>query len=310
MAHTQKINPKRLARLLEGSMLSQKELAAQIGVDAGTLSRWKRGDIKRLRANQINKLCEALRTTRTELCSEADFLDRPAIEARNRGQANFNLDTACRNALALVAHRYGVTRQEIVEVAPLMFFILAEQSLNDRRAKLQKFKENQELTENSAPAHMRIKLQDLFDRENENISQIEEYSIDERDLFGKHFGNWDRQPENNPFANFLSASLKNTGKQSNCAVVWDGYDPPKYFVGLEELSELLGSEKEACGHVINGSVALSEMPGDVRRSDPERRAAWVKEKASLNEIEIREEIKKIDLSKWSGFSDQQSEDDF
>jgi hypothetical protein len=46
---------------------------------------------------------------------------------------NLSVDAACRNALNLVAHRYQVTRQQIVEAAPLLFFIIAEQCLKELR---------------------------------------------------------------------------------------------------------------------------------------------------------------------------------
>ena len=297
MAHTSKINPARLGDLLGKYPNSQKELAAKIGTDVGTLSRWKSGKVKTLRSDNLARLCEALGTTPTELCADGPLPESSKdSDAANRGQVTMMLDTACRNALALVARRYGVTRQQIVEVAPLLFLVIAEESLSHRRKQLQ-------LHENSAPRHLREWLKAPFDPEDQELLGIEERSIEERDLFAAHVVGWDENySKDNPFALFLSEKLSETKLRGGKVVIWDGDESPSYMIGIDELVDLIGNDKNAWRLVLKGKVALAEMPGDIRKATPEIRASWVKEKAAQNEQELHAALSEFDFESL-GFED-------
>lgn len=289
MTPNRKINPDRLRALLDKCPLSQKELAAKIGADVGTLSRWKTGKIRKIRSDKLASLCDALGATPTALCDDGPLPETAADNAR-RDQVTIMLDTACRNALALIARRYGVTRQQIVEVAPLLFAIMAEQCLAERRRKLNEYS-------NAAPWHLRRSLRGPFDFDDQEVLDAEKRSIDKRDLFAARVGGWDEgHHKDNPFARFLSERLSETGLPKGKAVTWEEGEAPHYEIGIEELDELLGEDKYACFLVLSGNVALAEMPGDTRKATPDARAMWVKEKAVLNERE-RAYLEELDLRK-------------
>ncbi|MBC7153249.1 MAG: helix-turn-helix transcriptional regulator [Rhodobacteraceae bacterium] len=302
MSRTTQINPDRLIALLDRCPISQKELAADIGIDVGTLSRWKRLDKPpgRLRGDKLAKLCDALGTTPTELCSDGPLPEAPkGDDATHKGQVTMVLDTACRNSLALVARRYGVTRQQIVEVAPLLFAVMAEQSIAERREQLQKFSDALGNIENSAPPHLRNSLRSPWDSDDQEILEAEKRSIDARDLFASHVGTWDaNHSKDNPFARFLRKKLIETGLPNGKTVTWGGDDSPRYMLGAEELVEFFGRDTGAWLPVLNGDVALAEMPREIRKATPERRASWVKEKSALNAKEIdaaAEELRNMDF---------------
>lgn len=281
----QKINRDRLRVLLNKCPLSQKELAAQIKIDVGTLSRWKTREMN-IRSDKLARLCEALGTTQTELCADGP-LPEPTDAAR-RGQVAMMLDNACRNALALVARRYGVTRQQIVEIAPLLFAIAAEQSLTERRNRLDAYRD-------AAPSHLRTSLRGPYDEDDNELLDAEERSIRERDLFASQVGDWDEDHhKNNPFAAFITDRLSKTGLKTIQEVTWEKNEAPRYSIGIDELNDLLGLDQRARVLVLKGEVALAEMPRDTRRATPEVRASWVKEKAGLNDHELNAALKDLE----------------
>ncbi|WP_306006996.1 helix-turn-helix domain-containing protein [Aquicoccus porphyridii] len=278
-----RINPGRLSALLDQYSGSQKELAAAIGTNVGTLSRWKTGKIRSLRSDKLAGLCEALGVTPAEICAEGPLAETAGARgATRRDQISMVLDTACRNALALVARRYGVTRQQIVEVAPLLFTIMAEQSLKERREQLQELKEALGEIEGSAPRHLRNRLRASWDSDDQELLEAEESSIEQRDLFAVRVGHWDENSaKDNPFARFLNARLSETGLPKEGTVAWDDDDAPRYGVGIEELVDILGEDENARRLILDGKVALAEMPGDIRKATQDERAEWVKKEVNV-----------------------------
>ena len=298
MTRNSKMNLTRLNELLDRYPRSQKQLASEICVDEVTLSRWKSGKTSP-QTNHLANLCKALGTTPTYLCS-----DGPPIESKesggtkNRGQVNMTLDTACRNALSLIARRYGVTRQQIVEVSPLLFFIMAEQSLRKRREQLEALKRSFGEVENSAAPHLSKWLRAPFNLEDQELLEAEEHSIKERDLFAKRVRHWDEDhSKDNPLARYLHDQLVEIQVRHGQAVSWDERESPRYMIGSDELVELLGANERAWKLIHEGKVALAEMPGDIRKADPEQRASWVIEQAALNDQELLDALNDLDIEK-------------
>lgn len=288
--NSRQINPERLQSLLESRGLKQRELADKIGVDVGTLSRWKRGKQTKLHTSHLAKLCEALGTTSEVLCGDGPLPVSDDRQKPPKGQVTLMLDHACRNALGLVARRYGVTRQQIVEVAPLLFMIMAEQSLKERREEIVAWIKKRREAWDQAPKHLKHSAAQIDDGEYEALISAAGRSIKKRDLFAVGVGGWSEDyAEINPFAEFLTARLSEISKRQPAPeklaswykknVTWDHGGAPSYMIGLEELVALLGSDREAVRHVLEGKVVLAEMPGETRRGTPEERAAWVKQTA-------------------------------
>lgn len=279
MASTKEINPERLRQLRSKMKLSQKELSGRIDVDVGTLSRWERGEVTRLRRSSVGKLCDVLNATEAELCGDGPLSDARASRPElPQDQLNLIINTACRNAMALVAKRYDVTRQQIVEIAPLLFHIVAEESLQKREQALRDTEELMQAAEAACPSHL---SPDIFYRDDDDL-EAERESIKARDLFADvvtmNTGH-EIPATDNPFATFLAERLapfspfKKDSKKFR-AVDWDGGDP-LYFICRDEIMELVGGNKDAIKLILTGQVGLHEMPGEIRRSTPEAKAQWV-----------------------------------
>jgi transcriptional regulator with XRE-family HTH domain len=152
---TIKINGECVKALRTKRGLSQKELAGKVKVDVGTVSRWERGEIDHLRRDIFGKLCIVLNATEAEICGDEPLPESSAsLHAAARGQMNLSINTACRNALSLVAMRYGVSRQQIVEAAPLLFVVAAESSLRERRELLAAVRDKVEEALAAGPGHL------------------------------------------------------------------------------------------------------------------------------------------------------------
>jgi transcriptional regulator with XRE-family HTH domain len=207
---TIKINGERVKAFRTKRGLSQKGLAGSLKVDVGTVSRWERGEIDHVRRDIFGKLCMLLNATEAEICGDEPLSESSASQrAASRGQMNLSISTACRNALSLVAMRYRVTRQQIVEAAPLLLVVVAESSLQHRQKRLDKFRDAEDKVQEaltSGPDH--LPLYSPVDEWEESL-RVEERSINARDLFGTEVRNpgQGNDAEDNPFATFLTALL-------------------------------------------------------------------------------------------------------
>ena len=240
-------------------------------VDVSTISRIERGKPTRVRANTLRALAKALDVQPESLC--------PAAEAE-RDVMKIRMETAARNALTLVALRYQISRESIIEAAPLLFFIAAEQSLKERQKRI---------------ADVRASADALFDlyrgiphlpREwpvDEGAVSSEEQSIKARDLFGRKVLDDAQQfmseldadfdeAEQNPFVAFLRDSLSKVS-DSNEAVASVRWSPglwPSYDICAEEAGIIVGNDAKAAHAILCGAAALHEMP----KGAPQQRAEW------------------------------------
>lgn len=288
MVGNKSINPDRLKAQRTRMKMSQQQLAEKIRVDVGTVSRWECGRVTNVRMKTLVELTDVLEITDDELCGEGSLTEKPSSDKPSRkDQMNVIIDGANRNALAFVAKRYGVTRQQIVEVAPLLFFIAAEQSLRERAEKLDRFWESLESAKESWPAHI---VPDWYHHIiDDNSSNAEKESIRSRDLFGVKAGlEVTNEATENPFARFLTNQLKSIQTKS-APVQWSVGDSPFYSICAKDVLDYLNGDKNAAILVIKGCVTLRNMPTEVRKSSAPERATWVRdiwEKLTEEEPEI------------------------
>jgi hypothetical protein len=222
----------------------------------------------------------ALGATEADICAEGPLPESGAAQEAPlpKGQMNLSVDTACRNALSLVARRYGVTRQQIVEAAPLLFYIVAEQSLRQRRKCLAALRDAVDAVFAAAPSHL-----PPYWPVDEEALEAEQESIDARDLFGRRVGETVGEPETeawdfaqeNPFAAFLTAALTTINAAAE-SVSWADHWEPSYRICAEEAEALVGKDEEAVDAILSGAAALHEMPSEMRKSAPAERAEWAR----------------------------------
>ena len=129
------IIPERLVTLRKRLGLSQQSLAEQAGLSRRQIAALEKPlkdkEQRVSRANTLKALALALRVKREVLTGLADMpaekQETEEIIVRLTPLALLNYDR--------IKRRYGVSRDEIIEAAPLLFTILAEQSLKAREDK-------------------------------------------------------------------------------------------------------------------------------------------------------------------------------
>jgi transcriptional regulator with XRE-family HTH domain len=297
---TIKINGECVKALRTKGGFSQKQLAGKVKVDPGNVSRWERAEIHHVRRDTFGKLCMVLNATEAEICGDERLPENGAApQAPPKGQMNLSVDTACRNALNLVAMRYGVKPRQIVEAAPLLFFVAAEKSLHERRERLDALRAEVDARREKRITWATSKFSaEKLDKLREEMEAIldkaevaerwlddEEASIEERDLFGSVNGDyvglldWEDYGslfclEDNRFADDLSYMLEAVRPEPE-PVRWKPGRAPSYRICPEEAAALVGTDQEAVECILSGNVALHEMPRKVRESSPAERAKWV-----------------------------------
>lgn len=279
---------------------SREDLARESKLSVRQIARLEsdREGHRRVRGHTVRQLSEALNIQESALAGELPRLSPEAgRDSPPKGQVSLTIDTACRNAMALVARRYSVTQQQIVEVAPLLFLIMAEQSLARRRDQIEQLRDVIFQSESAVPRHLN-QIWRFSDEDNERAIAAEERSVEERDLFGKRLGGrCEASDAENPFARYLSESLMNCDPLTTTNYIpvrWEAGEEPNYRIGLDELAEMLGDDHVAWEPVLNGKVALAQMPGEIRKAKPADRAEWVKEKVRAQEKELTEFLKTFD----------------
>jgi hypothetical protein len=205
----------------------------------------------------------------------------PTTEAA-RDVMKLRIESAARNALTLVALRYRISRESIIEIAPLLFFIAAEQCLQQRRERI---------------GELRASADALFDLQrgirhlpphwpvDESVVSSEEQSIKARDLFGKKVledapqfmseldVDFD-EAEQNPFVTFLRDGLSKISNSPETveSVRWTPGLWPSYEICTEEAANVVGNDAKAVHAIVCGAAALREIP----KGSPEQRADWAR----------------------------------
>ena len=261
------LNAKAVRDAREKEGWTQLQLSEATKINISTISRIERGKPTRVRDRTHKELARALGVSPEELCPP------PVAE---REVMKLRVGSAARNALALVARRYQVSREQVIDAAPLLFFIIAEQSLQQRGKRLDQLREAEDAARGAALPHLPYYSGDS------RALDFEARSIKARDLFGtiiaENVGepsdpDW-HEEEGNPFAAFLSEALG--ASEPGEAVSWTRYHGPSYAICEEEVAALVGGDEEAAQAIFSGAAALHEMPAEIRKSSLEERAKWAR----------------------------------
>lgn len=279
-----------IRRLRERANLTLDELAAKASVDRGTINRLETGRQAVPRASTVRKLAEALGVSSETLSAGSDDEDAALPSFVRKTQMNVRIADDTRNALNLMAIRYGVKASHILHLAPLLFNWAAEASLKQRRRHLEEAHQRlAQLAALDGPKHLQHPADQNW--RSEEALEEERRSIEKRDLFGLLLSDEalrDRyeESEHNPMAQFLSQLAKETGE----GVEFEHWSPhwshPGYTLGLDTATELAGGNEEAGWQIANGNAPLHDMPKSVRDGGGGAIAQWALEcgQNSLNDL--------------------------
>ncbi|WP_295584683.1 helix-turn-helix transcriptional regulator [uncultured Lamprocystis sp.] len=308
------LNPEKLTALRERKNWTQQNLAEESGCSKEQISRWEHGKSLNLRKTSRDRLSEALGVRWEELTSplrqrKAEEVDEPAPQQDEpfATQLNIRVSAETKTNLELVSLIYGVSRQEIIELAPLLFLITAQRSLMERQARADEIEQRLQETEETTQAlarHLKSALRRRRGTYLEEALQIERDSIEKREVFG-HLKFWG-EPEDynqipddnlNPYANYLARLAD--GLSTELVRI----DPRSYFtvdygIGGKFLRELVGirgeskRENEIVRMLANGRIDLREALAQKRQLEERAYEDWLSAKLDKILAKDSEDIRK------------------
>ena len=275
-----KIDAERLRTLRTSQGLSQAKLADKAKIHARTIRRMEREpeQCRKTREETVSMLAKALDVEPGVLTGDlpAPRFGKEPRSAPMRSPISAQIFSKSRLAYDLVSRRYGVTRSEIINLAPLFFALIAEGSLKWRREKLKEVDEAIGHIENPSALH------DLSE-----MIQEEESSLNNADVLGE------QREEHitghllpyNPFARYLHEldRLAVDDDQAHSSGMRIDYQ-----ICGDELAWITNRSRRARMCLEAGHARISEIPEEHMAEDAgEERAKWLEKQipASFDEGE-------------------------
>ena len=302
----QRINPKRLKDLRTRKKLSRRQLAEKANLSERQIARIESSerDVS-VRTSTVKRLAFVLGIDK-EILAGAKPSDPSQPLPSQDVQFGFKISPEVRLAYDLVKYRYGPSYKDMINLAPLLFVLLAEGSLAWRRQLLDETTEAMESLRTFANTRKHLYFaHHLTDVEAGGWAEDE--SIDSADLRGDSLRNRDDNNldfagealyEVTPFADYLwklSEDLELAGKVDFGSGIFDdlwGAEP--YQVCGNELREITGGSKCAKWALQYGDVRLSDIPNELMSEESkDRRIEWLESRLSDQTREIMEIHEKL-----------------
>jgi len=306
------VHPKTIRHYRQLHNLNQTEFAEKVGVNKDQVSRWETGKVKSVRGHTLKGLVGFLGVSPEQLSKAPPASsDRPATVGP-KDQLNVRVSGAVRNALRLVCHRYNITQDVVVSLAPLLLLVTAEASLRKRSTGLAEVEKQMYETDKQferALPHLIGHTDNSFGQGNEDL-HYEEMSIEARDIFNSEGGN---KGQGCPFTDFL-VSLTNGADDPAIGEIISGSGlPPFYTIAPDTLEQLTGlsnkdkEKKEICAAILDGQIDLKEVISARERLSVEEYLEWLRV-----EVKAAEERQRAALEELSNnlfvFSEQPGEE--
>ena len=276
------INSETLKKLRNKNGLSQQALADASGVSKKTIARIESGKGGETRGSTVQELAKTLRVKPEVLAEEPESEAVREQEFQKFGLRPIKLvlDGETILAYGLVAEQYGVETRQIIKAAPLLFTLLAEMSLTDRRRRL----EDMQAAFEHFPKHLiRRSWLDL---------DAERASIGQRDIFTRHIHEHElnesyyNEEVRNPFNDFLIEQAKSL--PDNDAIdpeeienLGNFDDLPSFSIFESYRKSLTGGSARADHAFSHGYVRISQIPKELRCEDEDvtsERVKWLESK--------------------------------
>ena len=279
------IKPQLLRRLRREHRLSQKELAEKSKVSLKQIQRIesRKQSGPNVRGNTVKRLAEALEVSPTKLVEE------PPIPGFNVVRIGARLFPGVRLAYALIERRYGVNAGTIINLAPVLFALLAEGSLAWRRAELDRYLEAVGSVRD-LPTGSRLTCA-LHAYYADQDAGYEAEAIEQRKLFDDPYPDdyefaRDDGPLGGPFEEYLrklAADIDQPGVIDFGGTRFDSALGLRmyYSVCAEDLAKLAPPNSDALYALHSGEVRLQDIPAELMEEGAaKQREAWLQERLS------------------------------
>lgn len=282
-----KINPDRLRALRQQKDLTRPQLEKLSGITVRTIQRLEQEphQSQKTREDTLNRLAKALSVEPGVLTGELplpEFDKAPVFDQAPKVQLAYDL----------IKRRYGVSRTDIINIAPLFFVILAEGSLAWRREKLDEVNEAfSSLSQIDGFWYGGLSGVQSYMYDLPGGVTVEKDSVDKGDLFGEDLYNvvsggtlFDPSTEN-PFTHYLRKLADELAIRSVVDVdggvlnIASDFKFPHYEICSEELNHITNGSEYAKRTLETGCARIAEIPEELMAEDAgEERAKWLENK--------------------------------
>ncbi len=220
------INSETFKKLRKSKGFSQQTLADESGVAKKTIARIESEKEKgEPRGETVKLLAKALRVKPEVLAEEPESETVQEQELRKIGLRVIKLPIDGETLISydMVEKHYGVGMRGLVYAAPMLFTLLAEMSLDERRRRLKKMQKKWEGYEQNVPEHLIPNH-----ARHEDSANAEESSINKRDIFARRIYSGDDNfgmnfisdesyfdASRSPFNDFLIEQAKKLGPDND-----------------------------------------------------------------------------------------------
>ena len=273
----------RLLRKKRG--MTRAELARKTGFSERHLARIEAGEVNVSRQDQKERLAKGLRIGIADLSGGTDYIGRlrqaePGTDAGVPISATVSTQT--RLAYALLRQRYDWSAGEIIELAPVLFALLAEGSLDGRRRRLAQIRKAHDEVDEALKGYLSI-LPRQCGVEEASIARCDLRAADV-DEIGDPTSVFRKQRDGDPFVGYLIEFANQFFPD----------DEPAYLRGERrllarvcraELHRWAGDSERARWALEYGDVNLSDIPDDLllfTEEVTEKRIAWLESKLSAD----------------------------
>jgi transcriptional regulator with XRE-family HTH domain len=264
------VNPRALKALREQKSWSKAELSKKSGIKTRRLIELENenADFHTIREGSFEGLCYALGATEDQLLGKEPISDPLSVKFVS---LQSKITTVAQMNYDLINMVYGLSSDQLVQMAPLMFAILAEDSFVWRKEQLELRKQIQELKKQVWES-LNDPDPDASDGNIEEDLRHEEAAIAKREVFSRPW--WapeDKTPEESPmsdrFTDFIAAKVNASDVSIRADLILEYFkgrdirDPDtKYIVEFYLLEALTA----AADVEFAAQVRLAFMSGTIR----------------------------------------------
>lgn len=280
----------RVKHLRTRHKLTQERLAELARVSKESVSRLERGTQQGTRPRLRDALAAVLDVEVGVLTGELPLPADPAAKDPEQRlfetfPMNYRVGGHIRNAFTLAALRYRIPIARIVELAPALFVMAAEASLQRRSEKLAELAGILDRQQGLRSNFLHLPTALVSNYEADQAFVAEEESIERRDILAStlpdQIFDTDPMPDfdedaHNPFVGSLQAEAERLGR---IAVIerFSRTDATFHVCG-KDAQDLAGGVPDLADAILSGRVVLHKMPREL--FDPgavEARVAWLRE---------------------------------
>lgn len=292
-APSREVDSESLKALRKGKGLSRRNLAHKAKVSERQIARLESGSTRHpVRATTMERLASALGLGADvkKLSGATPVAATQAPQEERR--VGLRVSAPLGLAFDLIRFRYGPTPRQVIELAPLLFVLLAEGSLAWRKRHLAAIEEIiGRLWEVGYDTNLGFNVEDL-----QQGLECERDSIMAADILGDNplgtggTGDYPVAYTAEPFAAYLRKMADDIGTEGivnfdpiHSPVGWPGliWGAEPYEVCRDKLNELTGGSKYARWALVSGDVRLSEVPKELLKPEAkDDRVAWLESKLS------------------------------